>query len=100
MNTCPACGTPPVPGFVTVTPAVPDLPSLVARIVAVPALTAVTSPLALTVATAAESDDQVIVRPLNVRPAGEDVPGRVPERGSEVQRVAHPNAGRARGHRD
>src|SRR6266487_398877 len=69
MKTCPACGTPPDPGVVTVATAVPDLPSLVARIVAVPALTAVTSPLALTVATDAESDDQVIVRPLNVRPA-------------------------------
>src|SRR5206468_3231807 len=69
MKTCPACGTPPDPGVVTVTTAVPDLPSLVARIVAVPALTAVTSPLEFTVATDAESDDQVIVRPLNVRPA-------------------------------
>src|SRR5258706_4868582 len=69
MKTWPACGTPPVPGLVTVTTAVPVFPSLVARIVAVPALTAVTSPLALTVATDAESEDQAIVRPVRTLPA-------------------------------
>src|SRR6266568_2969116 len=49
--------------FVTVIAAVPLLPSLVAVIVAGPAATAVTSPLALTVATAVLPLDQLIVRP-------------------------------------
>src|SRR5882762_805524 len=54
--------------FVTVTADVPLFPSLVAVIVADPAATPVTSPLALTVATAALLVVQVTARPLRVVP--------------------------------
>src|SRR5437773_4019315 len=62
-----------VPGFpaggaVTVRAAVPFLPSLVAVIVAVPAATPVTSPLPLTVATAAALLAHVTVRPVSGAP--------------------------------
>src|SRR5436190_499229 len=61
MNTCPNCD-PPVDA-VTVMLALPLCPSLVAVIVAEPATLPVTSPLALTVATAVLLLDHAIVRP-------------------------------------
>src|SRR5436190_23009728 len=66
MKTCPNVG--PADGGVTVMAAVPLCPSLVAVIVAEPATTPVTSPLALTVATAVLLLDHVIVRPDSALP--------------------------------
>src|SRR5205823_1158442 len=61
MNTCPNVA--PADGGVTVMADGPLCPSLVAVIVAEPATTPVTSPLALTVATAVSLLDHAIVRP-------------------------------------
>src|SRR6266699_43506 len=70
MNTWPARGMVPPPfAAVIVIAAVPVFPSLVARIVVDPVATPVTRPLEFTVATAVESDDQVIVRPTSMLPA-------------------------------
>src|SRR5436190_126322 len=66
MNTCPNVA--PADGGVTVMAAVPLCPSLMAVIVAEPATTPVTSPLALTVATAVLLLDHVIVRPVSAFP--------------------------------
>src|SRR6266705_4366526 len=70
MNTWPARGMVPPPfAAVIVIAAVPVFPSLVARIVVEPVATPVTRPLAFTVATDVESEDQVIVRPVRMLPA-------------------------------
>ena len=53
----------------TVIVADPLCPSLLAVMLAVPALTAVTSPVPLTVATAALLDDQVMTRPVSTLPS-------------------------------
>src|SRR5436190_24216450 len=57
-----------VPGGTTVRAALPVCPSLVAVMVAVPAATPVTSPLALTFATAAFERAHVTVRPASALP--------------------------------
>src|SRR5919197_5984390 len=68
MSPAPASTTALPEGALTVTAAVPLWPSLVAVIVAVPAPCPVTSPLPLTVATAALSLDQTIARPASGAP--------------------------------
>jgi hypothetical protein len=55
-------------GALTVSVAAPRCPSLVAWIMLVPPLTAVTTPVALTVATALSDDDHVMAEPVSTVP--------------------------------